>query len=164
MLNPANLYVKIAVWLALAAAAVAILGTPVWYVNKELDAAFKRGVKAGEDACEARYVEALRTELADLDKRLLQEAENALAAQTRATQNEIKFRKTQKALDEALSKMPDVVACVASESVTDILRDAAKGDFETSLDEALPSIFDERVPDDPTLPGGRSKIKSQGTG
>jgi hypothetical protein len=141
-------------WAGAAAAVVAVIGVPVWYMNSRIDAAYEQGVQVGKADCMARHAELAAQAAEEAAKTINEEGQKAKALEEKNAKLQTKFTGLEKRLNEALSKSPPPVGCIVSIDATRVLADAAEGDF-SSEGASVPGQLDPTVPGESTFPGER---------
>lgn len=123
-------YILILKWVGLVALIIAVIGVPIWYVNRVETQAFERGKVVGQTQCQqAAAAEAIASAEAS-QQTIIGEARKVEAAQAKARLKDEQNKKLQGKLDEALKLQNIPTSCVLSESATSLLRSAAEGDFD----------------------------------
>lgn len=145
-------YLTILKWVGLAAAVVALVGIPVWYVNHKIDAAFEKGKSVGMAECQMAVAEALAEEATRAGKIILEEQLKAQELGEKNAKLQTKVTKLQGEVAKALGATPLPVGCVANSAATSLLRSASEGDFGAD-GAALPDNIDPKVPPPTSVPG-----------
>ena len=128
-------------WIIIGALAVAVVGVPVVYHQREVAKAHTAGVAEGRAACVADYAKQAIAAKNESDALLQKEQERAEAAQAAEKTATRDAARTRKKLNDFLNEKPTPQGCPGlSEPIVDILRGATRGSFDrTPKGEALPS-------------------------
>lgn len=145
-------------WIGAAAAIVAVIGVPVWYLNSRIDAAYAKGVEVGKAECESAHAAAAVESQLEANETIQKEADRANTLEDKNAKLQTKVTKLEQKLNAELSKTPIPTGCVISRDAASLLRNAASGDF--SLDRAtIPGQLNPEVPH--STPGaGEGGIRS----
>lgn len=152
---PALSWIKVLQWVGVAAAIVALIGVPVVYHNHQVSQAYEQGKVVGRAECEKNVVAQKEIQLKRQQEIMLEESQKAQALQEKLQKTEIAASKLEQKLNVELSKNSQVVGCLLPRNATDLLRDAAEGDFDSIKADALSG-------DQPLEMPGRSSLLKEG--
>lgn len=131
-------WLGIAKWLALAAVVVALIGGPILYIGHVTERAYNSGHEAGVFETQLKIDELVLQQKTEREARERVEAQEALNRQDEKVKHDQVVSTVRGKLQDALKAQPQVAGCLASATVTDILRGAAAGQF-TPGGTGLPS-------------------------
>lgn len=148
------MYLTIAKWVAVVAAALAVIGVPIWYVDKVKGEAYKAGWQAAKAECEQDIAAAQNHVLSESMRIVESEAEKARKLATDLAIQRKAAKTLKDKLDVALSKQPEATGCKLNDDVTDLLRFAANGDFSAASEQhsTISGTHPDEVSRDPAVP------------
>ncbi len=151
IITVSSLWITVLKWVGVAAAIVALIGVPIWYINHRIDLAFQQGVLVGTEQCEQRHTAAAGAQIVEAQLTMNQERERADALEHTKAELQKNLTNTQVKLNEALNKTTLPVGCIVNSAATSLLRAAAGGDFSLSR-TPVPGQLDPKVQLAPSLP------------
>lgn len=138
---------------------VIVIGTITWSLtrfNSMIETAFDRGRVVGYAECNDIHTKARAEYLNSATETIAHEAEKAMKAEAKArlssqTAMELE-RKLNNALAEKFNTPEKLESCSVVGTVTDILRNASKGDFTNADGDPISSPLDNPMPNNVALP------------